>query len=172
MADVDFFQKCWGELADSNGVVEDLPRALTDDWLKGVRQRVAAGELPPGFVTIDPEVALNRINRQEFYQAFVGRALKKGKWRVREFVPVIAGDRSEITPIPIRSWAATSSNQGYAITHARSRINDHMLSAAKLHGATLVAAGETTWEQLAQDGSEQWRLICQEMMRLEGEKAS
>lgn len=166
-------EEYFAELAVSGEVYpNDIPEEVILRWVK----RAKDGGLGCGFLETSSRAALIEVNRQRVYNLFIRHRRSLKGFRVRGIIPAIWGDVDSLKDnggtVRPRPWVLSAEHPEALESHARTRIHDGIDTALKLHGATLVALGITTWDEIKEDAVNRVVAVCDDMkLRDEAKKA-
>jgi hypothetical protein len=140
-ADMALADQLWGELEDEDHEVE--VSRIPANYLTELRRRVRDGELPTSMLTGDDATAADNWTRTEIGRLFIRFRRRVGKYKIREFIPVIHDQ-----PTDRREWVRGSERLDAAIKHAAASLTQSVDTGIKLHGAALVALGVADWHDI------------------------
>jgi hypothetical protein len=92
-ADMALADQLWSELEDENHEVE--VSRIPVNYLTELRRRVRDGEVSTSMLTGDDAVAADNWTRTEIGRLFIRFRRRVGKYRIREFIPVIHDQPTE-----------------------------------------------------------------------------
>lgn len=162
-------QKLWAELGKQQVDVKPFDPPL--EWLDRLPRRVKTdknpdGDLPEGLFETDGKVALREVNRQRLGQLFLCYRRTLGGHALRGFLPRIVQGPQDVNaarawgPVTAGPWVRAADAPEVATVHAQESLRGHLETAARLHGAALVALGVCTWADVKADGIRQWSRAC------------
>lgn len=161
-------QRLFSEIANDQG--EAYVFNPPDAWLDALPRRVKRGDLrdtpAAAWIETDGRVALRELNRQRLGQMWVQYRRTVGGHPLRGFIPRVVLAPPADAPVPAwgpraaSPWIRAADDTETAIAHAQQRLSGSLETAARLHGAALVALGVCSWEDVKQDGLRQWTQLC------------
>jgi hypothetical protein len=165
------------ELADAiaqrieqHGVVPS-PSTLTDQQCAAIRKEAAKEDgLGHGYFVTNPTTALNIVTRQQVASLLIRYRRTHAPYQVRGFVPREIA-RVPGTPRQPSAWVRPEDDPATAEQHGRARLLGHITQGVRLHGASLVAYTNLTWDDVAAEAHAAVDAVCTNMKQREARVA-